>query len=117
MLLTTEEKVSTLYRELSRCIKENKDEQCLEISRVIFELSKTKKACQYLVIASIRNGLYQEAIDLLEKNDNINDLLYEKAYCYYRTYQLEKAQHTLDKLKKTNTCDKLAILHLEAQIV
>lgn len=121
MVPTLEEKLSSLNRELSRSVKENNDEQCLEISKVIFIATQSKKSFQYQIIASIRLNLYHQALDLLEKTEPWspleNEMLFEKAYCYYRTHQFEKAQTALNKLKNEKEYNKLAVLHLEAQIV
>lgn len=132
-MLTKEEKIFSLNKELYRTIKDisknsensSNDEKSLELAQVICSHSPSTFAYQCQVIALIRLGHFNKAIELLNQQSSNytsdNDLIYEKAYCYYRTLQLDKAFQILDQLKmKQPQCwqrNKLAFCHLEAQIV
>jgi tetratricopeptide (TPR) repeat protein len=128
-MLTKEEKISSLNKELYRTIKytnkysssSSHDQKALELAQVIYSHSPSTFAYQCRVIALIRLGQFNKAIDLLDQHSTSDDgLLYEKAYCYYRTLQLEKALELLDQLRKHAQYwqqNKLAICHLQAQIV
>lgn len=128
-MLTEEEKVFSLNKELHRTIKDinnnsecnSNDQKSLELAQIVYSHTKSTFAYQCRVIALIRLGYYNKAIELLDQQSSDIVMLYEKAYCYYRTLELEKALRILDYVKaqhpRYSLRNKLAIYHLQAQIV
>jgi signal recognition particle subunit SRP72 len=65
------------------------------------------------VVAYIKLDQFQEALNVLDAYPN-NDLVFERAYCYYRSKKISEALQLLSKVPSPKPVN---VLELEAQIV
>jgi signal recognition particle subunit SRP72 len=72
-----------------------------------------KKAFQSKIVCLIHLGKFDEALTSIERNLDINDLYFERAYCEYRLNKIEEAYATLSKCKQMSVREK----ELLAQVV
>ena len=72
-----------------------------------------KKAFQTKIICLINLNKFDEALSSIERQNNAEDLYFEKAYCQYRVNEVEEAYATLAKCQNPGIKEK----ELMAQIV
>jgi len=72
-----------------------------------------KKAFQTKIICLINLNKFDEALSSIQRQNDADDLYFEKAYCQYRLNQVQEAYDTICKCQTPGIKEK----ELSAQIV
>ena len=113
-------RLTGLFGEIDKLIDQDDLEGVLSTVSSVLKLSEgDKDAVQVGCIAYIRLGQYTDALQWMEKYATVclemeGGMLYEKAYCLYRTNALDQA---LEMIPSLTYMDANVIAHLHAQIL
>jgi signal recognition particle subunit SRP72 len=104
-----------LFKELDNFIQENEYNKAIKSCEKILGLKPDDiDAFKCKVICLIHLGQYQDALDMLDSNSALSrDLVFERAYCYYRTKKLNEALALIKNIPKPKP---IGILELQAQV-
>ncbi|KAF9168637.1 Signal recognition particle core component [Actinomortierella ambigua] len=114
--------ISQLFGELERHVKREEHDKALVVINKILTLDpKDKDALHCKAITLIRLEAYSEALTILTRQLD-NQYIFEKAYCLYRTNQLQEGLTQIDLVRKDLNVarrEKLPwdLRHLEAQML
>lgn len=103
------DQIKALYTELHKIASQaNRDwERILKVAKKILGLSVTeKKAFHCKTVCLIHLEKFDEALSGIERNQDAQDLYFEKAYCEYRLNRIQDAYNTLIKCKEMTVKEK-----------
>ncbi|CAG5089238.1 Oidioi.mRNA.OKI2018_I69.PAR.g12142.t1.cds [Oikopleura dioica] len=104
----TEQTVPQLFTELQKSIQKQDYESVIKVSNKILHTKEgynDQDALRCKTIAQIELEKYADAIKSLNQTDN--ELHFEKAYCFYRIQNNEKALEILEKFPDDEKCNEL----------
>lgn len=101
------EQIKSFYTELSKIAPNQDWERILKTAKKILGLSvNEKKAFQTKIICLINLDKFDEALSSIERQNDADDLYFEKSYCLYRTNKVNEAYATLAKCQSPGVKEK-----------
>lgn len=104
----SEQTVPQLFTELQKSVQKQDYDSVIKVSNRILHTKEgfnDPDALRCKTIAQIELEKYADAIKSLNQTEN--DLHFEKAYCFYRLQNNEKALDILEKFQKDEKCNEL----------
>ncbi|XP_019868366.1 signal recognition particle subunit SRP72 [Aethina tumida] len=111
-----EKTITSQYAELNRFSQNGEHERALKAANKILGVAPNEfPAFHCKIVALIELQKFDDAISLINKNPQfLHDLVFEKAYCYYR---VNKHKEALDIIEQNEERADLRIKELKAQIL
>ncbi|XP_055679226.1 signal recognition particle subunit SRP72 [Lutzomyia longipalpis] len=110
-----ETNIKSLYNELNKFGLNNEFEKAIKTANKILNIAPNEvKAQQCKVISFMQLSKFSEALQFLNKSE-LQEMIFEKAYCEYRLNQPENALKTIDSVKEEELPPSLK--ELRAQVL
>ncbi|CAI2164831.1 18954_t:CDS:10 [Funneliformis geosporum] len=108
--------ITQLFKDVERLVSQEEYAKVLRSVDKILQLNpEDRDALHCKVISNIRLGKYQNATEILQKNFSDDNLISEKAYCFYRLNKFDELINLLRQYKLENK-NELSLRHIEAQL-
>ncbi|CAG8547430.1 12936_t:CDS:10 [Funneliformis caledonium] len=112
----SKEVITQLFKDVERLVSQEEYAKVLRSIDKILQLNpEDNDALHCKVISYIRLGKYQNALELLQKSFSDENLISEKAYCFYRLNKFDELLNLLRQYKLGNK-NELSLRHIEAQV-